>query len=964
MAEQSYTPPAAPPQTPGFPQNPAPIVYQGFTGLNTKASQPGIGDQEMYVCDGLMPLGPNNLRILRDLGSAIYTAPGSLTIMDFGFANISSLPICVVILSDGSMVQVNMNTFATTTIASAGTITDFDTAISQWSSQYAMIVSQQTNGYFLWNGSVLFKAGGVAPDVEILSGGEDYASAPTITAVSQGAQATGYIEFGVNPSPGDTITLNGVTYTYIAGASSGTNIHIEGTVEFTTVQTEVILNASVNPSISVATYFADTAGPVRLEITYDTTGTAGNAYTLAASAATPSGATLTGGIDGGGGATFTGTVSDGALVGVTVTNPGTGYVVGDYIPLTTSGGGSDDQASATATISTDSGVASVNIINPGYGYSELVRVTASGGGASTQATFSVVGQSGVITAVNVENPGIGYTSVPTLTVTDLATGAVGSGASLTAVLQSGQISGTTILGGGTNYTSPPTITVLGDGSGAILQANISASVLDSITIVNAGTNYTKAFLLFTGGNKSATALASIMPFGISGTTVETYQSRVWTGDGRTGKYSSPGSPTNFDAADGAGAFESNDSFLKVAYKRFIQSNGFLYLTGDSSVNYISGVSTSGNPAITTFNNLNVDPQIGSPWPKTVQAFGRDIVFANSVGVHVSYGGAVTKVSDALDGIYSSVPQEDWPAGFEPSAAIATIFGIKVYILMMCIIDQVTSSQVIKCLMWDGKKWWTSPQTGFTNGFIATQEIDSVLKAYCTPDNLTINQMFTTPTTASTMTKYLYSKLWDTPGVFTTKQIRQWFAVVNIVQGSLPGAASGYIEFAVNPSPGDTITLNGVVWTFVAGAPGANQTQIQGTVEFTIFTLQENLNASTNVALTVASYSQTTPPTRINILYNTSGTVGNAYTLAASAATPSGATLSGGTDPPKIYLAAVTENGIDTEAEFEISRTGPTVIGPLSASGWGRLIGVRLRTNTEDAQINSLTLFNNLQQTDY
>ena len=40
----------------------------------------------------------------------------------------------------------------------------------------------------------------------------------------------------------------------------------------------------------------------------------------------------------------------------------------------------------------------------------------------------------------------------------------------------------------------------------------------------------------------------------------------------------------------------------------------------------------------------------------------------------------------------------------------------------------------------------------------------------------------------------------------------------------PTSAGGSIVFAVNPTAGDTITLNGTVWTFVSGTAGAEETQ--------------------------------------------------------------------------------------------------------------------------------------------
>jgi hypothetical protein len=107
------------------------------------------------------------------------------------------------------------------------------------------------------------------------------------------------------------------------------------------------------------------------------------------------------------------------------------------------------------------------------------------------------------------------------------------------------------------------------------------------------------------------------------------------------------------------------------------------------------------------------------------------------------------------------------------------------------------------------------------------------------------------------------------------------------------AATGEITFAVNPSNGHTITLNGVVWTFVASAPSTNETQIQGSLGATLTELADDLNASGNVGITPATYSSTA--TKLQIAHDTDGPAGNAYTLVSghANAVPSGATLSGG-----------------------------------------------------------------------
>ena len=46
-------------------------------------------------------------------------------------------------------------------------------------------------------------------------------------------------------------------------------------------------------------------------------------------------------------------------------------------------------------------------------------------------------------------------------------------------------------------------------------------------------------------------------------------------------------------------------------------------------------------------------------------FSRNILFANDFGVQVSYGGAVNKISENLDGVYNSIPGF---GGFTPSAS--------------------------------------------------------------------------------------------------------------------------------------------------------------------------------------------------------------------------------------------------------------------------------------------------------
>lgn len=104
-------------------------------------------------------------------------------------------------------------------------------------------------------------------------------------------------------------------------------------------------------------------------------------------------------------------------------------------------------------------------------------------------------------------------------------------------------------------------------------------------------------------------------------------------------------------------------------------------------------------------------------------------------------------------------------------------------------------------------------------------------------------------------------------------------------------ASGKIVFAANPIAAATITLGGTAWTFVASGATAGQTNIAGTLALTLAALATALNASSDTNIVKAFYVASA--TTLFVFYKTGGTAGNAFTLAASLATPSGSTLLGG-----------------------------------------------------------------------
>jgi hypothetical protein len=109
-------------------------------------------------------------------------------------------------------------------------------------------------------------------------------------------------------------------------------------------------------------------------------------------------------------------------------------------------------------------------------------------------------------------------------------------------------------------------------------------------------------------------------------------------------------------------------------------------------------------------------------------------------------------------------------------------------------------------------------------------------------------------------------------------------------------ASGHITFSGQPNANSTIALNGVAWTFVSGTPSGNQTQIGATIDATLTALASDLNASADAQVSKCTYAANTADDRLEIQFDVAGTIGNSFTLAASAsstATVSAATLTGG-----------------------------------------------------------------------
>lgn len=376
---------------------------------------------------------------------------------------------------------------------------------------------------------------------------------------------------------------------------------------------------------------------------------------------------------------------------------------------------------------------------------------------------------------------------------------------LVPIALTGNTNGTTTIGG---LSSPPT------PAGVLVGMSISGTgiPLNStvVTISTAGTAITISLTATTTATGVTLSFTDSMPLGIQGTALEIYQDRVWIVNGETVTYSAPANGTDFSGADGGGAFKSTDSFLRHQYTIPRQANGYLYLFGDSSVNSISNVQTGGSPIATTFNNQNIDPQVGTAWPGTVHAFGRALLFANPSGVYAIYGGTAEKVSPQLDGLFDLA---DFVT-FIPTASVATAHGVRIYSLLILAVDYLGQYRHFMC-NWDGKKWFIATQDKAL-AFIESQEVNSVMNTWGT-DGTSTFELFQTPSV--TLTKTFQTKLWGSDNFTVVKQIMRFFIQVQ-QYGAVGVTFQGYLDLineeGTAPIPLQITVNSAVIWINALG----------------------------------------------------------------------------------------------------------------------------------------------------
>lgn len=849
----------------GLPDNFKQYGPYPFGGMNVYDSPLAIEDAEFTYLENFVRTGNGYLRTLWDAGTAIYTAPINLSIISHKFYTIGSNYYVIVFLSDGTAVQVAVpptGTGATTQITSTtGTFylasSGYIPAVSQWGTQFIVISNRNTlNDYWVWDGSTLYGAGTLAPtslnNPVLLSSGSNYNAQPTVTIYGgqgSGAVATAYIQNGAvvdlqvtNPgtgyAPGDIVqaqfsgggsdtaailtaalVTGGIAAIEVTAGGSGytsaPTVAIGGSGEVTSVA--ITNNGGQYHLATVTVSFSGGGGTGAAGIVntqnagfyYRVVGvtmtSGGTGYTSAPTVTfetSPFGYTATGTAAISGGAAAVATVSGGAVTAISVTSSGHGYTVAPSVTLS---GGAGTGATAAALLQGGS-VGSVTVTDAGSGYTSPPLLKLVGGGGSG-ATAAAVLTPTPLQLINVTAAGSGYTAAPTVAIT--SGDGNGSGATAQAVISSGSVIAIQLLTPGSGYTSVPIVTFSGGtGTGAAAVAQLVPTTIASAYVSNSGLGYTSAPAVEVepGANNAAAATFELMPFGVSGSCLETFNSRLWVFDpapplygtlppGGNFSYSAADSFTDFATSDGGGEFTNSDRFLLTRYVGARQSNGYLYAFGDGSVSVISNVQTTGSPATTTFTYQNVDPQAGLSFRDTIQDFGRAVPFLNTTGVYGLYGGNVTKISEKLDRLFLNAIFPPTTNAVTPSAATATIFDIKHYVCLLTMLDPDLGTYRNVMVAWNEKGWFVASQTpGLT--FVSEQKVNSDFTAWGT-DGSKLFPLFQTP--SATLTKRFDTKFYGNDAPFLIKDLWSVHLIAQDLSASLSGVAGSMTLVTSGPA---------------------------------------------------------------------------------------------------------------------------------------------------------------------
>jgi len=423
-------------------------------------------------------------------------------------------------------------------------------------------------------------------------------------------------------------------------------------------------------------------------------------------------------------ATAEATISSGAggLTSIDVTSGGTGYATFPGVTITPPDVQGGTPAQAVVSAISNSAVVAVTITEPGSGYLNVPTVGFSSGAATATAVLT----KGTVNSITLTNAGTGYTSPPTITLTG------GGGANAAAICQlvtfkTGTLS-VLVTNGGSGYGASGSffVTVTGTtGTGANASAIVSGGAVTQVIMNNPGSGYTAAGTVTFGGSGS-NAAGTVILNSDEIASVATFSGRTWVAAGRTIYYSAAGSYSDFTSVS-AGNFPITDSTLHGNIKSLLSANNFLYIFGEDSINVFSDLRVSGT-GTTLFTNTNVSASVGSNLRYAVFPYFRSVLFMNNYGIYALVGSTTSKLSDQLDGIFPFIDFTFPVTGGQ--VLLNNILCAAFNFYLKSTYPYATGGRFIQCVFFE-KKWFVTSQGELT--YVTSAPVGGLISLYGVAD---------------------------------------------------------------------------------------------------------------------------------------------------------------------------------------------------------------------------------------
>ena len=224
----------------------------------------------------------------------------------------------------------------------------------------------------------------------------------------------------------------------------------------------------------------------------------------------------------------------------------------------------------------------------------------------------------------------------------------------------GSVGSVVINNGGANYVAPTlTFSAPGETGGvtATAEAVLTGNAISGVIVTEAGSGYTSAPTITVSDATGTGANLTCTLFSQNGTSVATFSGRAWIADGRTVYYSAADTYNDFVSVS-AGFITLTDSTLRTDISTIIAANNFLYIFGEDSINVFSDVRVNSTTGETLFTNTNVSASIGSSFKYAIFPYFRSMLFMNRYGIYALVGATTSKISDNIDGIFTSIDFND------------------------------------------------------------------------------------------------------------------------------------------------------------------------------------------------------------------------------------------------------------------------------------------------------------------